>query len=291
MTKFTIEQCQPDFSRALSMRDADSTALEQKEWTQLFPVVKKMVSHFKCLPQSLMIFNAYNWYAAEAVLNEHLKDVPSLFLQDYDKQCLFGRLTIDSAGKGNVSEGLISKLDNGVLVLHISPLLSIPQLWFSLKRFLLTQQVNVQSAVNATRFKGELQQIQEKKLSTKIILVANRFQLDELTQIDPEFTQIQSIFCELPNDIISNDHNIVALKTFCQNLISEKQLPPLSDDAFNCLFADLSKYCEHQKRILFAPELIENTLRYAQLFSNNEKELPQKALQQAFNIQDDAQSQ
>ena len=285
INSFTKEECQSDPSRALLLPHKDKNQLKT-----LFPIVSDLLTHFIKLPKSLLVFNSINWSAAKAVINENLSGLSINTLQDYDQEMLFGRLEIDNNEKSEWIPGLLSQPNQDVLVLHISPLLSSPKLWFLLKTLLLTQKVSIRSALNADRFKGKL--IDCPSISTtKIILVSNRFQLDELTQIDPEFTQVSSLFIELPNDIIANDINIQHLKSFCNSLIENKALKTLSDNAFITLFTFLSCECEHQKRLLFSPQTVEDLLRYAQLFAGDSTEITDKHLLSAIHIQDEAQSQ
>ena len=89
-------------------------------------------------------------------------------------------------------------------------------------------------------------------MDTKIILVANRYQLDELAQIDPEYSQVGSLFAELASDVKATDTNIQLLRSYCNKLIKQSALPELSAEAMALLFHHLAAECEHQKKILFS---------------------------------------
>ena len=165
-----------------------------------------------------------------------------------------------------------------------------PNLWFLLKAFLISRKIPATSAVNGDKLKGQCPIEPSKKLKTKIILVANRYQLDELTQIDPEYNQVGSLFTELSSEIKATDENIQALQRYCQQLVKQRSLPKLSTDALALLFHHLSSKCEHQQKVLFAPEIIENLLRYAKLFLTEQTEISAVHLQKALDIQAQAQS-
>jgi Lon-like ATP-dependent protease len=283
--RFTKEECSHDFSLALSLPH-----IEENQLQKLFPIVSNLLKHFIELPQSLLIFNSNKWSAAKAVIEANLKNLPLKVLQDYDQESLFGRLVIHKNDKTELVTGILHQLDTGVLALHISPMLSNPKLWFLLKSFLICKKISIKSALNAQRFKGKLDK-NDTNLATKIILVSNSFQIDELTQMDPEFTQVSSLFIELPRDLISTDNNIQYLKSFCSTLIQQMHIKPLAKSGYNALFHYLSSQCEHQQRVLFAPKLIENVLRYAQLLNEQAEMICDKDIESVLHIQDEAQSQ
>lgn len=283
--RFTKEECSNDFSLALSLPH-----IKENQLQTLFPIVSNLLKDFIKLPQSLLVFNSNKWSASQAVIEANLKGLPLKTLQDYDQESLFGRLVIHKNDKTELITGILHQLDNGVLTLHVSPMLSNPKLWFLLKSCLICKKISIKSALNAQRFKGKLE-TSETCLSTKIILVSNRFQIDELTQIDPEFTQVASLFIELPSDLISTDSNIQHMKSFCSTLIQQKNIKPLNKNGYKALFHYLSSQCEHQKRFLFAPRLIENVLNYAQLFNEHSEMISDKDIKSALHIQDEAQSQ
>lgn len=281
----TVTQCTTDFSVLLS-QDNSST-----QWLSLFPIVSQVVRHFIKLPQPLLIFNALYWQAATAVIKACCdKNKPSFFLQNYDQQTLFGRINLKHDKNSEFKQGKIYQLNEGILILHISPLLVTPDLWFLLKAFLISSNLPATSALNGDKLKGQLPISPLNKLNTKIVLVANRYQLDELAQIDPEYNQVGTLFTELAADIKSNKKNIKALQNYCYLLIQQRHLPEISEDAVALLFHHLSALCEHQNKLLFSPELIEHLLHYAQLFCVQNNPITAKELQQVLDIQIQSQS-
>lgn len=282
----SVEQCTPDFFPQLS-----KASTNQDSWLAIYPIVSQLLKHFIQLPQPLLIFNARCWQAAVDVIKEaSADDYPQLALQNYDQQQLFGRLNIQADQAVDFIQGEIYNFHNGCLTLHISPLLVNPNLWFLLKAFLINRQVPASAAVNGDKLKGQYPLQPLIKLNTKIILVANRYQLDELAQIDPEYNQIGSLFTELSSDIKATDENVQALQTYCRKLITERTLTQVSTEALALLFHYLSSKCEHQKKLLFSPEIIEGLLRYAQLFNSEHSLISADDLQKVLTIQNQAQS-
>lgn len=286
----TLQQCTTDFSSQLSR-----SAAPDVNWTTMFSITSERLKHFFQLPQSLLLLNAQYWHAAKD-LTEACNDPnrPFVALQNYDQETLFGRVNLQNGEQVSAQLGVISNYKDGVIVLHISPLLVNPNLWFLLKSFLLNHRIPSQGPVNSDKLRGELNTQDNQYLSTKIILVANRYQLDELTQIDPDFSQINPLFAEISADIKRSDENLQHLYQYCQDLISKKGLSPLSDEAFNTLFKYLARLCDHQNKLLFSPKMIESILFYAQLLKAENAPLAEKMddiyINQSLLIQDKSQS-
>ncbi|MFT6141630.1 MAG: Lon-like ATP-dependent protease [Psychromonas sp.] len=280
------EQCSPDFSAQLSTKKNNNN-----NWLSMYPVVSQIITHFEKLPQPLLVFNSVYWQAATSVIFEcSPPDYALLALLNYNQETLFGRLTQDTEKAISFEQGEIFNYNHGCLVLHISPLLINPPLWFLVKSFLITHTLPARSAVNGEKFKGKPPEEPLDQVDTKIILVANRYQLDELSQIDPEYNQVGSLFTELSAQIDATDENINCLQNFCLQLIEKNDLTPLSADALSLLFHHLASLCEHQKRLLFSPEVIEKMLRYAQVFSPGASQLEAAELQKVIELQSQAQS-
>lgn len=277
----TAEQCTPDFLKQLSQ-----AIPEQQTWLSIYPIVSELIEHFVLLPQPLLIFSARCWQAATEVIEEATpKNYKQLALLNYDQQKLFGRLNLQKEKSVDFQQGEIFNFNDGCLILHISPLLTTPNLWFLLKAFLINRKLPASSAVNGDKLRGKHPHDSLIKLNTKIILVANRYQLDELAQIDPEYNQVGSLFTELSSEIKTTDENIHALQHYCHKLIEQRDLNEISTRALALLFHYLSAKCEHQKKILFSPEIIENLLQYAQLFNTEQTALSVEHLQKALDIQ------
>ncbi|GLS91507.1 ATP-dependent protease [Psychromonas marina] len=259
-------QCSTDFLEQLN-----KAPINPPNWRTLFPIASEIVDNFLKLPQPLLFLNAQYWHAATTVVERcNTQNLPLLALQSYDQEKLFGRINIIGQDKVTAQVGEIVNLQGGLLVLHISPLLVNPSLWFLLKAFLLNQKVPTSAAVNGEKLRGVLPNLNDNIIDTKIILVANRYQLDELTQIDPDFSQISSLFAEISGDIKNNDENVHALYHYCQQLIVDKNLTTLTVEAFDALFTYLTRLSDHQKNIRFSPQVIESTLRYAQLIQSQQ---------------------
>lgn len=286
----TPQQCTTDFSSQLS-----TSTVTNDNWTSMFPITSERLRHFFHLPQPLLLLNAQYWHAAKEI-TEACNDQkrPFVALQNFDQETLFGRVNLSNGEQVSAQLGAISKFKDGIVVLHISSLLVSPNLWFLLKSFLLNHRIPSQGPVNSDKLRGEVTTDNNQSLNTKIILVANRYQLDELTQIDPDFSQINTLFAEISGDIKRSDKNIQHLHRYCQSIIAHKSLSPLSKGAFNTLFKYLSHLCDHQNKLLFSPKLIESTLLYAQLLKTENSPLDdcidEIHIKKSLDIQDKAQS-
>ncbi|MGB5446561.1 MAG: S16 family serine protease [Psychromonas sp.] len=283
---FTAEQCSPDFTVQLTQQPDNEV-----NWLSIYPIVSQIVNHFERLPQPLLIFNSLYWQAAISVISaSSTPDYPMHALLSYNQETLFGRLNQSTEKKISFEQGEIFNFNHGCLILHISPLLVNPPLWFLIKSFLITRTLPATSAINGYKFKEKYPQPPLDQVNTKIILVASRYQLDELAQIDPEYNQVGSLFTELSSQLDATDENIKSLQAFCLQLIDDNKLTPLSVDGFALLFHHLSSLCEHQKKLLFSPEVIEKMLRYAQLFNPDTQLLEAQHLQKVIELQSQSQS-
>lgn len=283
-------QCTTDFSIALN-----KAFVNKKKGLPLYPVASEVIHNFIHLTQSLLFLNAPYWQAATTIVKQcNVQTLPLLALQNYDQERLFGRLNLIDENKVSLKTGEISNLNGGLLVLHISPLLVTPNLWFLLKAFLLSQKIPLNAALNSHKLRTLSTDLSTENINTKIILVANRYQLDELAQIDPDFSQISSLFAEIPGEIKTSDENIHSLYQYCQQLIHINTLTPLTLDAMCELFIDMTRACEHQKNIRFSPQLIKSTLRYAQLIHSRDAtagdHIDAKHILQVFELQKKSQS-
>ncbi|MCP4322488.1 MAG: AAA family ATPase [Alteromonadales bacterium] len=290
ISRLSPKQCATDF-----LTELKTTQTNSSNWLDVFPITSQVINHFFQLSQPLLFINAQYWHTARAVVETCNSDNNEMLcLQNYDQARLFGRINLINNEQVKAQLGEIVKLNGGVLVLHISPLLVDPSLWFLLKAFLLNQRIPSNAAVNSDKLHSPLPEPTSETINTKIILVANRYQLDELAQIDPDFSQISSLFAELSGEISSSSGNIQALHQYCLQLIRKKGLTELTNEAFNTLFTYLSRLCEHQNKLLFSAQVIESTLHYAQLLQQRGVKTPAfidaTDIQQALDIQDRAQS-
>lgn len=267
-TSLTVTQCTPHFEQYLTQSE---TSLEA-EFTQLFPDAVSIVSRYLQLPAPLLLINSRYWQSAKQMLEQIIPEaLPSKYLLSYNQENLFGRLSVINEEKLQFSTGLLSQYNNGVLVLNISPLLVDPSLWFMLKSVLQRGYLQASDAVNAEKMKQILPDISDQLITSKIILVANRLQLEELIQIDPEYSQVSSLFCELATQVPVSQNSINAVISFCQKITSQLGLLPLDNKALATLLNFLAVQCQHQQQLLFAPELIKEILQYANLIHENNK--------------------
>ncbi|MEG3753541.1 AAA family ATPase [Psychromonas arctica] len=263
----SVLQCGNDFSEYIKLYSPSKVLA----FSQLFPNATAIISRYLKLPTSLLLVNSRFWLNAEQVLKEAIpNELPSDYLLSYNQESLFGRLSV-SGHEISYSEGILTKLNNGALVLNVSPLLVEPNLWFKLKSVLQRGYLIASDAVNGERIKQTLPDLKSQPINIKLVLVATRLQLEELIQIDPEYTQISSLFCELASQIPANQDAVNTIANYCQHLTQKLSIEPLDLDALNTLLKALSIECQHQQQLLFDPEFIQQTINYANLVSDENK--------------------
>ena len=286
ISPLTAQQCTTHFEAYLKQYKE----IEKDELAELFPDAVSIVSHYLKLPTPLLLINSRHWLSAEQLLKQVIPNTyPTQYLLSFNQETLFGRISLMNDGELNFADGQLKKSNGGLLVLNISPLLVDPGLWFKLKSVLQRQHLLASDAVNAERIKQVLPDLSTQLITTKIILVASRLQLEELIQIDPEYTQVSSLFCELANQVPVSQKSVNAIVSYCHNLTQQLGLKSLQDEALATLLNFFSIQCEHQKQLLFSPELFKQVLQYANLFTDN-KQITKLDLIAYFEEIDQAQS-
>ena len=282
----TVQQCTTHFDQYLTQYQKP----EKAELSLLFPDAVSVVSRYLKLPTQLLLINSRHWLSAKQLLEQTIAPtLPTSYLLSYNQESLFGRLSLGNDGQLNFADGHLSKYNQGILVLNISPLLVEPNLWFKLKSVLQRGHLQASDAVNAEKIKQALPDLTQQTINTKIILVASRFQLEELIQIDPEYSQVSSLFCELASQVPVSQESINAIVSYCHNLTEQLAIEKLDNDTLSTLLHFLAAQCQHQKLLSFAPESIQQALQYANLFNDNNK-INQQDLIAYFNEIDQAQS-
>lgn len=281
----TAVQCTTYFETYLAQYETPQVT----EFYKLFPNATSIVSHYLLLPTPLLLINSPYWQSATEVLSQIFPpELSSQYLLSYNKEQLFGRISIKNDQQLDFVSGHLGG-SNNILVLNISPLLVEPSLWFTLKSVLQRGYLQASDAVNAEKIKQSLPDLTKKIINPKIILVASRLQLEELIQIDPEYTQISSLFCELASQIPITQSSINAIVSNCHKIAEEMDIELLDNKALSTLLTYLVTRCQHQQLILFSPKLIEETLHYAALFNHN-KRVDSKDLIACFKEKDLSQS-
>lgn len=264
----TAMQCTSDFSGYIEQYSAS----DQPAFSQLFPNATAIVSKYLKLPIPLLLVNSRYWLNAKQVLKELIpSELPADYLLSYNQESLFGRVSSTATGAVEISDSLLTKYNHGGLVLNISPLLVDPSLWFKLKSVLQRGYLLASDAVNAEKVKEVLPNLESNSVNIKLMLVATRLQLEELIQIDPEYTQISSLFCELASQVPVSQDAVTTIIDYCHSLTKQLNIEPLDNKAISTLLKALSTESQHQQQLLFDPEFIQQTIEYANLFTNEKK--------------------
>lgn len=285
-TPLDSKACQPQFEQFLN----DYQQPQIAELSLLFENAVSVINSFLKLPTHLLLVNSDHWLSAKQLFKQILPaESYCQYLLNYDQETLFGRLSLDNQGLLLFKEGQLNHAKDGILVLNISPMLVNPSLWFMLKSVLQRGFFLANDAVNAEKIKQVLPDLSKRKINTKLVLVANRLQMEELIQIDPEYAQLSSLFCELATHIVTKQSSVNAVVSYIQNVTQGLGYLPLSTDTISCLLTYLSRMAGHQQQIVFSPSKIKQLIEYAQLFSSNQQ-IDKQHLLQCFDQIDNAQS-
>jgi len=266
ISTLTSDQCHVDFKALISLPFVAKKAVDI---SALFPLACPVIDRFFKLTTPLLLMNALEWESAVEVINEIKPTATTIKpLLNYNQQDLFGRITLNDKIV-QYNEGLFNQTSDTFFLLNISPLLVSPDLWFKLKAFLQRGTLSINDAVNADSIKQTLPHLNKETLKIKVVLVASRSQLAELVQIDPEYAQVPSLFCELPSELSISKENSQLIAEYCHH-ISEKLGVKLADDAaLITLMQYLVKACQHQQQCLFSPQAITELLQYAAVLESS----------------------
>jgi len=265
ISALTVTQCHVDF-RALISSPFDFE--KELDISALFPHASPVINRYFKLNTPLLLVNTLEWETAVEVI-EQVKPATTKVtsLLNYNQQDLFGRVEIDAEKQIQYRQGLLQQSDHAVFLLNISPLLVSPELWFQLKAFMQRGFLRINDAVNADKIRQVLPDLPTIMSPTKIILMASRSQLAELMQIDPEYTQVPSLFCELATQLPVTQQNCRLIAHYCQDFCCQSNIQLIDDNALITLLAFLVKACQHQQKILFSPQVIKELIVYANVLT------------------------
>ncbi len=189
-------------------------------------------------------------------------------LRAYTQAELFGTITLDKDKNVFIKPGALLDGCGGFLVLNVSPLLEQPELWYGLKRVLLTGKLNWFDALSNEKHTS-FYFPEPCQVDTRIILMGDRAQLAELNMLDPDYRNMNQQFTEISNEIKAEPQNLILFNLYLQELLANHQLPGLTAAGFNQLCIELSSRREHREYLLFEQAFIVSLLKRAALNSKN----------------------
>ena len=102
-TPLDADQCVINLDAYLSQSDKPVNDL-----SQLFPDAASIVSHYLMLPTPLLLINSRYWQSAVEMLNQVIPaNAPAKYLLSYNREQLFGRVSIDNDQQLDFTNGHI----------------------------------------------------------------------------------------------------------------------------------------------------------------------------------------
>ena len=178
-----------------------------------------------------------------------------------------------------IQQGLIHQANGGYLIVSISALLAVPHVWFRLKEAVLSGQLAWQTA--NTKLPCALPSTAP--INVKIILVGDRFAMNELGTGDPDILSGISMYGEFEQDLLITESSLPLYLSYIKRLCQQYQLPPLQDrHALETLLMIGARHAEEQHRVPLCPIWHQSLLSEAALESQQDS-IKAQDLQKAVN--------
>ncbi|PHM37527.1 ATP-dependent protease LA [Xenorhabdus innexi] len=173
--------------------------------------------------------------------------------------------------------GLIHQVNGGVLILPLRTLLSQPLMWVRLKQMIIQRRFDWLPHNENQSLPLPIPSI---PLDLRLILVGDRFSLEELHTIEPELAS-SALYSEFEPDMPF--HEEADLATWCHYIngfTQQQKLPSLSQDAWSELLRQAIRYTEDQFSLPLDIQWLKQTLETAANYQQ-ENQITLSSLQQA----------
>ncbi|WP_099108326.1 Lon protease family protein [Xenorhabdus sp. KJ12.1] len=173
--------------------------------------------------------------------------------------------------------GLIHQVNGGILILPLRTLLSQPLMWVRLKQMIIQRRFDWLPHNENHPLPLPVPSI---PLDLRLILVGDRFSLDELHTIEPELAS-SALYSEFEPDMPFHEEDDLAMWCrYVSGFIQQQKLPSLSQDAWSELFRQAIRYTEDQFSLPLDIQWLKQTLETAANYQQ-ENQITLHSLQQA----------
>lgn len=193
--------------------------------------------------------NQVTYHPAASVDDNFAASDYCLFDEWIEPEQLFGCLR-HNGNKYSLEPGLIHKANGGILVLSLRTVLSQPLLWLKLKQFTTSQRFDW---VSPDETRPLPLSIPSMPLDVKIILVGDRFELDDFQEVEPELVD-NALYGEFETELsLQNPQDITNWCAYIKFICEQNNLPHLDSDAYSSLFRLAIRYSGDQLILPLCP--------------------------------------
>ncbi|PFG56167.1 Lon-like ATP-dependent protease [Vibrio sp. ES.051] len=258
--------------------------LPKKTFVDLQPRMAATISRFSKifgLTRVLLINcvdnSIYRDFISDSVKNE--TSLPVVTTESLDAKLLFDRYSVSENGETVFQSGLLSKADNGYLIVPANLILANPGYWPNIKSAVQKHPID---PLNLSPTRLASSPISSCRYDVKLVVTGERSQLAELEYIDEDFRSGFTMYTEVEEDIHLSQQNLADYLSLVNWICSEYCLPSLDDSAFKRLLLAGMRYTEDQHYLPLGVMWHCQLLSLASQYSSNE-ELDYDAIDRAID--------
>ncbi|MGR5122999.1 S16 family serine protease [Vibrio harveyi] len=183
----------------------------------------------------------YRGFVSEVLKNK--SSAPVVTVESLDAKELFDRYSVNQDGQTTFESGLLSKADDGYLVVPANLVLANAARWPSIKAAV---QGGSFAPINLTPNRIASSPFAPQDYDVKLIITGDRNQLAEIEYVDEDFSTGLTMYTEVEEDIHLSQENLSKYVGLVNWICHEYQHPALSNEAFRRLILAGMRYTEDQ---------------------------------------------
>ena len=212
-------------------------------------------------------------------LNNSISDnnQPVIRTESLNAQALFDQVESKEGQIIATKQGLLSKADNGFLIVSANLILANPGSWLLLKSALLGDEIEP-----ITSNPDHLSQPQSaRSYNIKLLVVGDRGQMGDLDYLDSDIRSGFCLFSEIEQDLKLNQDSLTEYLGYVKWLQNRYQLPDLTVDAVTALLSAGAREAEDQTYTPLCP-IWHNTLLSEAAIESDDKSIDANHIEQAL---------
>lgn len=203
---------------------------------------------------------------------------PVIRTESLNAEALFDQVESKDGQVIATKQGLLSKADNGFLIVSANLILANPGSWLLLKSALLGDEIEPIRSNPAHLCAPQL----PRTYNVKLIIVGDRGQMGDLDYLDSDIRSGFCLFSEIEQDLKLDQENLVEYLGYLKWLQQRYQLPELNVEAVTALLCAGAREAEDQTYTPLCP-IWHNTLLSEAAIESNNTEINSIHIEQALS--------
>lgn len=162
-------------------------------------------------------------------------------------RAVFGAMVTDFR---QIKPGALHKANGGFLVAHIKDILRNPLAWETLKRVLISREIEIESMTEqfSISFAGRLRP-EPIPVEVKVVLIGGRQLYQMLYQLDEDFAELFGVRADFAPDMVWSDEHVAEYAAYIARQVRENQLIHFDAAAVARVVEQGSRLREHQRKL------------------------------------------